>query len=44
MNEIIFTALALTVPTVGLLSVFYIVDGLLIITTRQGKQRKGRAA
>lgn len=44
MNEAIFTAAALILPTVGLLSVFYIADWLLIIATRQGKQRKGRAA
>lgn len=44
MIEIIFTALALTVPTAGLLSVFYIADWLLIIATRQSRRRKGKAA
>ena len=44
MTEMIFNVAAITAPTVGLLALAYIIDRMLIITTRQGKQRKRNAA
>lgn len=44
MIEIIFTALALTVPTAGLLALAYAVDQLLILARKQSGRRRGKAA
>lgn len=44
MTEMIFNAAAITAPTVGLLGLAYAIDRLLILTAKQSRRRRGKAA
>lgn len=44
MTEMIFNVAAITAPTVGLLALAYAIDRMLILTARQSRRRRGKAA
>lgn len=44
MTEMIFNVAAITASNVGLLALAYAIDRLLILTARQSRRRRGKAA
>ena len=44
MIEMIFNVAAITAPTFGLLALAYTIDRMLILTARQSRRRRGKAA
>lgn len=43
-SEMIFNVAAITAPAVGLLALAYAIDRLLILTAKQSRRRRGKAA